>query len=38
MLLLSIDESSNPAIYTTLLDGEEREWYGEELEVWRETR
>ncbi len=38
MLLLRIEETSNPAIYTTLLDGEEREWYREELEVWRETR
>ena len=38
MLLIRIEETSNPAIYTTLLDGEEREWYREELEVWRETR
>ncbi len=38
MLLVQINEEVNPAIYTTILDGEEREWYREELEVWREAR
>ena len=38
MLLVKVNETSNPAIYTTILDGKEREWYREELEVWREAR
>ena len=38
MLLVQVNEEVKPAIYTTILDGEEREWYREELEVWREAR
>tara|TARA_Y100001973_G_C5192404_1_gene331835 strand:- start:2214 stop:2441 length:228 start_codon:yes stop_codon:yes gene_type:complete len=38
MLLIKIDQTSKPAIFTTIVEGEEREWYREELELWRETR
>jgi hypothetical protein len=38
MLLIRVDEATKPAIYTTIVDGKEREWYREELEVWREAR